>query len=133
MRADRVLETCLYAEDLAAARAFYAKLLDGEPFAEVPGRHVFFRCGPGVLLLFNPKVTVVPLGPIPTHGAQGPGHVAFYMAADGVDATRGWLKGLGIGIETEFDWPGGGHSIYFRDPAGNSLEFTTLKTWGLEA
>ncbi len=35
-------------------------------------------------------------------------------------------------IESEGRWPGGGYSIYFRDPAGNSIELATAAVWGLE-
>jgi catechol 2,3-dioxygenase-like lactoylglutathione lyase family enzyme len=133
MRADRIVETCLYAEDLEAAKAFYAALFGREPFTYVPGRHVFFRCGAGVFLIFNPGATAKPAGEIPPHGATGAGHAAFLMDENEIDATREWLRELGVAVETEFAWPGGGFSLYFRDPAGNSLEFTTLKTWGLKA
>ena len=34
-------------------------------------------------------------------------------------------------IEQEVDWPRGGRSFYFRDPAGNSLELATPRIWGL--
>ncbi len=133
MRAERIVETCLYAEDLTAARAFYVKVLGCEPFAEIPGRHLFFRCGRGVFLLFNPEATRVAFGDIPAHGAKGQGHVAFMMEEANVDATRTWLeKDVGAEIESVYAWPNGGTSLYFRDPAGNSLEFTTLKTWGIE-
>lgn len=132
MRRERVIETCVYAQDLEAARAFYARLFGREPFTVVDGRHVFFRYGDGVFLVFNPEVTRLPTGPIPVHGAEGEGHAAFFMEEDEIDATRERLRTLGIAIETEYEWPGGGYSIYFRDPAGNSLEFTTPKTWGLD-
>jgi hypothetical protein len=33
-------------------------------------------------------------------------------------------------IEKEFGWPRGGRSIYFRDPAGNSVELVTPGLWG---
>jgi catechol 2,3-dioxygenase-like lactoylglutathione lyase family enzyme len=29
----------------------------------------------------------------------------------------------------EFDWPNGAHSMYFRDPAGNSLEIAERALW----
>lgn len=132
MQADRVVETCLYAEDLGAVRDFYIKLLGREPFTEAEGRHVFFRCGKGVFLIFNPEATEVSGGPIPVHGARGQGHVAFRMNEDEAGEVRRWLEQeIGVEIETDFEWPNGGYSLYFRDPAGNSLEFTTLKTWGL--
>ena len=41
------------------------------------------------------------------------------------------LREKGIAIEADFVWPGGGRSIYFRDPSGNSLEFGEPKIWGL--
>ena len=71
-----VLETCVYAEDIEAAEAFYRSVLGLEAFQKAPGRHVFFYCGPhAVFLVFNPEATSRPdmkLG-VPTHGAAGPG------------------------------------------------------------
>ena len=52
-----VLETALYAADLDAAEAFYGGLLGLERITRAGNRHVFFRVGPGVLLLFNPEET----------------------------------------------------------------------------
>ena len=40
---------------------------------------------------------------------------------------KAWTKG--VAIESEVSWPNGGHSIYIRDPAGNSLEFATPDIW----
>jgi catechol 2,3-dioxygenase-like lactoylglutathione lyase family enzyme len=39
----------------------------------------------------------------------------------------------GVEIEAEVTWPSGGQSIYFRDPAGNSVELATPQTWNLSA
>jgi non-canonical purine NTP pyrophosphatase (RdgB/HAM1 family) len=41
------------------------------------------------------------------------------------------LTAAGIAIESEFEWPRGGRSIYVRDPAGNSIEFAEPRIWGL--
>ena len=131
MNVNRILETCLYVDDLDAARRFYQEVLGLQSFASVAGRHVFFRCGAGVLLLFNPDETATGAGSAPAHGAHGPGHIAFAMAADQVDAWRERLAQNGVPVEAEVTWPGG-FSLYFRDPAGNSLELTTPGTWGLE-
>jgi hypothetical protein len=38
----------------------------------------------------------------------------------------------GVEIESDFLWPSGGRSIYFRDPAGNCLEFADPRIWGLK-
>jgi catechol 2,3-dioxygenase-like lactoylglutathione lyase family enzyme len=130
MQVNAVLETCLYAHDLEAAERFYTTVL-GLPFlSRVVGRHVFFRCGSGVFLVFNPVATSVP--GFPAHGAEGPGHVAFRIPADDFGEWRERLRSHEVAIEAEINWPGGGHSIYFRDPAGNSIELASAAVWGLE-
>lgn len=131
MRAERVLETCLYVDDLDAAERFYSTVLGLELDAKVPGRHVFFRCGNAVFLLFDPRATSQPGGNLPSHGARGPGHVAFAATPAEMTAWRQHLRREGIPIDAEVTWPGGGQSIYFRDPAGNILEFATPSVWGL--
>jgi catechol 2,3-dioxygenase-like lactoylglutathione lyase family enzyme len=137
MRPDAVLETCLYVDDLAAADRFYGEVLGLERIASEPDRHVFYRCGPGVLLVFLPERTAEPgatVGgsPIPSHGAQGPGHAALRVAPESRDRWRAHLADRGVELESEVDWPGGGWSLYFRDPAGNSLELATGSLWGLD-
>lgn len=128
MRPSGVLESVLYCPDLEVAEAFYRKVLGLEPIAKQPGRHVFFRCGAGMVLLFNPKTTIAE--PV-HHGAEGPGHLAFRVAEAELPGWRAHLLGLDVAIEREVTWPGGGLSVYFRDPAGNSLELATPATWGL--
>jgi catechol 2,3-dioxygenase-like lactoylglutathione lyase family enzyme len=131
MQAERILETCLYVDDLEAAETFYREVLGLIPFSQVKDRHIFFRCGAAVLLLFNPLKTTKAEGDVPTHGAHGAGHVAFAMSSEDIPAWREQLTSFGVTIETELTWPSGGFSLYFRDPAGNSLELVTLQTWGL--
>ena len=58
-----ILETVLYAKDLAAAEAFYRDVLGMKPFTKAAGRHLFYRCGDQVLLMFNPDATQVPPAP----------------------------------------------------------------------
>jgi catechol 2,3-dioxygenase-like lactoylglutathione lyase family enzyme len=132
----QILETALYAEDLDAAERFYADVLGLEKIARAANRHVFFRCGPGVLLIFNPAETVIPYKvgqlPVPPHGANGPGHLCFKAEAEELDGWRDRLTAAGVEIESDMEWPQGGRSIYFRDPAGNSLEFTEARIWGIE-
>ncbi len=124
-----VLETCLYAEDLQACEAFYTNILGLELYSKDAHRHLFFRCGHGMFLLFKPDVTQRSHSTVPPHGAMGPGHVAFAIPPESIDRWREHLQNHGIAIETEIDWPSGGHSIYFRDPAGNSIELATPQTW----
>ncbi len=134
MQVEAVLETCVYARDLEAAERFYADVLGLEPFSREPNRHVFFRCGVAVFLVFDPEVTSQLPKPgarlvIPSHGSQGPGHVAFAIPADRLAAWRRRLHDCAVVIESEVNWPNGGHSIYFRDPAGNSVELATPDIW----
>ena len=131
-----VLETSLYADDLDAAEAFYSDILGLEKITRAGNRHVFYRCGPGVLLIFNPRETVKPsessILPVPPHGATGQGHICFKVSGNDIEAVANKLLAAGIAIEADFVWPSGGRSIYFRDPAGNSLECTEPKIWGIE-
>ena len=132
----QVLETAIYTDDLDAAEAFYGGILGLEKIARAGNRHVFYRCGPGVLLIFNPDETEFPStgGPlsVPPHGARGPGHLCFRAEAAELDDWKARLEAAGIEIESDMEWPQGGRSIYFRDPAGNSLEFTEARIWGIE-
>lgn len=132
----RILESALYAPDLDAAEEFYGGLLGLSKIDRIGNRHVFYRCGPGVLLIFNPAETVRPSTrpdlPVPTHGAKGPGHVCFGASAAELDRIHADLTEAGIAIDADFCWPGGARSIYVRDPAGNSVEFAEPRLWGLE-
>jgi len=135
MRPAGILETVLYAQDLGAAEAFYHDVLGLKPFASAAGRHLFYRCSGQVLLIFNPDATEVPPAPdalpVPPHGARGPGHICFRASAAEIDNWVERLRAKGIAIEADFEWPRGGRSIYFRDPAGNCLEFAEPRIWGL--
>lgn len=132
---DRILETILYAEDLDAAEEFYSRVLGLEVYAKAPGRQVFFKLAHQMLLIFNPLETVKPPGPdaklpVPPHGAQGEGHVCFSASGEEIERWKAHLESAGIAIEADFRWPSGGRSIYFRDPAGNAIEFAEPNIWG---
>ncbi|MBB2820644.1 UNVERIFIED_ORG: catechol 2,3-dioxygenase-like lactoylglutathione lyase family enzyme [Rhizobium esperanzae] len=131
-----MLETALYARDLDKAEVFYEDVLGLEKISRAGKRHVFFRCGPGVLLIFNPEETVKPPAPnalqVPPHGTSGEGHACFRVSGRNIDAMAERLKAAGVAIESEVHWPNGGRSIYFRDPEGNSLECAEAKIWGIE-
>lgn len=130
-----ILETALYVDDLDAAERFYVDVLGLQVYGRVSGRHVFFQCGSQMLLLFNPATTSVPSSslrlPVPVHGASGEGHVCFRADAAEIERWKAHLDARGIAIEADFVWPSGGRSIYFRDPAGNSVEFAEPRIWGL--
>lgn len=136
MQPSGILETVLYATDLAATETFYRDVLGLEPFSKLAGRQIFYRCGGQVLLIFNPAATEKPPPatglPVPPHGATGHGHICFRAEADELDRWRARLEEKGVAIEADFVWPAsGGRSIYFRDPAGNCLEFAEPRIWGL--
>jgi len=128
-----ILEAALYAADLDAAERFYGGVLGLERVVRAGERHVFYRVGKGVLLIFNPEETVRPPGasdlPVPPHGATGPGHFCFAVEGAALDAWRARLEAAGVQIESDFNWPNGARSIYFRDPAGNSLEMAEPRLW----
>jgi catechol 2,3-dioxygenase-like lactoylglutathione lyase family enzyme len=136
MKAGGVLESCLYTEDLDAAERFYAGVMGLEVISFERGRHVFFRCGEGVLLVFNPlrtstESTEVNGAPIPLHGSRGAGHLAFRAVEEELPRWKEHLARAGVEIESEVEWPKGGRSLYFRDPAGNSIELAAPSIWGL--
>ncbi|WP_323038713.1 VOC family protein [Gemmobacter sp.] len=128
-----VLETSVYADDLEAARGFYGGVLGLTEIMALKGRHVFFRCGPGVLLVFRAEATQAPHPPgalpVPAHGAVGAGHVCLAVPEAGMEAIAAHLTAAGVAIESDFRWPSGVRSIYVRDPAGNSVEFASPRLW----
>ena len=142
MTPSAILESALYVTDLDAAESFYAGILGLSLISKVPGRHVFFRCGTGVLLLFSAEATRNPPQPgarlpVPPHGAVGQGHLCFAATAEEIDRWKSHLESRNIAIEADFEWPpsgndsSGGRSIYFRDPSGNSIEFAEPRIWGI--
>ena len=129
MQPSKIFETVLYAEDLAAAERFYHEAL-GLEVLERNNLTVVFRCGGGVLLIFDPRKSAAPDRDVSSHGTTGVGHIAFAAKPEDLDAWREQLRQAGVPIEREVDWDEGGHSIYFRDPAGNVVELAPPTIWG---
>lgn len=129
MKVLSVVETAIYVDDLDATEEFYQRVLGLKVIGRVQNRHVFFQVGEtNVLLAFKPATTLA--GDLP-HGATGPGHFALGIEMESLDDWRQRLQTLSVEIEAEVQWPAGGKSIYFRDPAGNSVELITPGVWGL--
>ncbi|MEP6565312.1 MAG: VOC family protein [Mesorhizobium sp.] len=136
MTPSSILESALYVTDLAEAEAFYSDILGLDLLGKVDGRHIFFRCGSGVLLIFNAEATKIPPAPdarlkVPPHGTVGDGHLCFAASAEEIVRWKAYLEAKKIAIESEFEWSQGGRSIYIRDPSGNSIEFAEPRIWGL--
>lgn len=129
-----ILETALSVADLERAREFYSQLL-GYPLITSDDRFCAFRAGDRqVFLLFlkgsDPSGTQLPFGFIPAHGASGVSHVAFSTSEEDIPKWLGRLANQGIKVESQFTWPLGGTSVYFRDPDGHLLELITPGVWG---
>lgn len=132
---DGVLETALYVDDLARARAFYAETL-GLSILYEDKRMCAFAAGPRSVLLLFPRggsleTVVMPGGTIPPHDGSGPLHIALAIPADQLAGWEAHLRAHGIAIEGRTDWRRGGHSIYFRDPDGHLLELATPGLWAI--
>ena len=129
-----LLETCLYVDDMARSKAFYAALLGIKPLFEEE-RICVFRLPDGtVLILFARGSTLEPVatsdGTIPPHDGQGPIHFALGIPSGSVDEWRRHLEACGVAVESEVQWSRGrGHSLYFRDPDGHAAELATRELW----
>ena len=118
-------------------RTFYTDVLGLEQVGYEPDRHIFFRCGPGMLLIFDPRSTAtteVRVGDslIPPHGTAGPGHLAFAVEATAMADWEQRLARKKIDVESEILWYADRphvRSIYFRDPAKNSIELACFELW----
>jgi catechol 2,3-dioxygenase-like lactoylglutathione lyase family enzyme len=129
MKLTSILEAALYAPNLDEAEAFFTKLLEREPYHREVERYVFFKLDQAMLLVFNPEATSCDNQGLPPHGTHGHGHVCFQIEEDQTEAWKSRLAELGIPIEVEHTWPNGTKSLYFRDPAGNSIELAPWRIW----
>ena len=124
--------------DSEETRAFYEDFL-GLPFAHAleiqttkSGRaanvlHTFFQMGDGSFLAFFEE----PEAPFDFHDQRDFDlHIALEVDMETLHAM--FAKGKKAGMETRgISDHGFIHSIYFRDPAGNSLEFADPAIWGI--
>jgi catechol 2,3-dioxygenase-like lactoylglutathione lyase family enzyme len=123
-----VHETVLYASDVPALVTFYADVV-GLTAIEPPDAHsAAFRLEDGnLLLVFDSSRTSEPGRFVPAHGTTGQGHLAFKV--DDLESFARVLSAHDVEIEREITWPKGGRSVYFRDPAGNSVEYVEGEIW----
>ncbi|UOS99398.1 VOC family protein [Xanthomonas arboricola] len=128
-----VLETGVYVADLERACAFYARVL-GLAAMYRDARMAAYAIAPGqVLLLFlqgsTATTVTLPGGTIPPHDGSGRAHYAFAIATDALAGWEAHLQSCDVPIEGRTQWPGGGHSLYFRDPDAHLLELATPGLW----
>jgi len=117
----KIKETCLYVHNLDKAKTFYGEVLELPLISYVKDKHVFFKAGTSVLLLFNPEDSKNKISP-PAHYGSGKQHFAFEVALTEYNKAKEWIVSKGIVITEEVTWTAGGKSFYFEDPEGNVLE-----------
>jgi catechol 2,3-dioxygenase-like lactoylglutathione lyase family enzyme len=122
-----ILETVLYVADLERAERFYRDVMALTQIGKEPDRHVFFRVGTGVLLIFHAARTRRSEH-LPPHGADGEIHVCFTVDPTEYEAWKRRIQDHRIPIQKEITWPVG-RSFYFRDPDGNLLELADADIW----
>jgi catechol 2,3-dioxygenase-like lactoylglutathione lyase family enzyme len=129
-RLSGVLETALYYDSgqREEMESLYADVL-GLPVVTEWSDGTALRAGAGVLLLFDRARLAERDEPPADHGSTGPGHVCLLAEAREYDAWKQRLADRGVGLTHEQDWPRGGRSFYFKDPAGNLLEIADRDIW----
>ncbi len=136
MKFRKIIETCIYSSDLETMKNFYISKIGLEFSSEEQGRHIFLKAGKSMLLIFNPKNTRIQgNSSFPAHGAITPPaciHFAIEIEKNDYGNSKSMLMQKDIAIEKEMVWGNGSGSIYFRDPAGNLVEFITKGNWPVE-
>ena len=132
MKFRKIVETSIYSSDLEKMKEFYVDKLGLTLVSEQKGRHVFLKTDKNMLLIFNHDITGAEKET--SHGAPTPPsmiHVAFEIESDEYEDTKDLLEKNNIPIEKEVVWENNikSRSIYFRDPAGNLVEFITRNFW----
>jgi catechol-2,3-dioxygenase len=132
----KIVETCIYAYELEKMKDFYVNTIGLPLIAEEKGRHIFLKVGKSMLLIFNPKKTMIKSNSVfPIHGALTPPaivHFALEIEKEDYENSKNMLNQNKIEIEKEITWKKGTKSIYFRDPVGNLVEFITWNSWPVE-
>ncbi|MGG6460365.1 MAG: VOC family protein [Candidatus Eiseniibacteriota bacterium] len=132
MKFRKIVETSIYSSELDKMKEFYVDKLGLELVSQQRGRHVFLKTEKNMLLIFNYQVTAAEKETI--HGAPTPPsmvHIAFEIEAAEYGEAKKLLTENGIQVEKEMAWENDikSKSIYFRDPAGNLVEFITRNYW----
>jgi catechol 2,3-dioxygenase-like lactoylglutathione lyase family enzyme len=132
MKFGKIVETSIYSSDLEKMKEFYVDKLGLVFVSEQRGRHVFLKVDKNMLLIFNHEVTITEKET--NHGAPTPPsmlHIAFEIESGEYENAKKLLVESNIQVEKEIVWENDikSRSIYFRDPAGNLVEFITKNYW----
>jgi catechol 2,3-dioxygenase-like lactoylglutathione lyase family enzyme len=132
MKFGKIVETSMYSSDLEKMKEFYVDKLGLDFVSEQRGRHVFLKVDKNMLLIFNHEVTITEKET--NHGAPTPPsmlHIAFEIESGEYENAKKLLVESNIQVEKEIVWENDikSRSIYFRDPAGNLVEFITKNYW----
>jgi len=132
MKFGKIVETSIYSSDLEKMKEFYVDKLGLDFVSEQRGRHVFLKVDKNMLLIFNHEVTITEKET--NHGAPTPPsmvHIAFEIESGEYENAKKLLVESNIQVEKEIVWENDikSRSIYFRDPAGNLVEFITKNYW----
>ncbi|SDR62112.1 Glyoxalase/Bleomycin resistance protein/Dioxygenase superfamily protein [Rhizobiales bacterium GAS191] len=128
-----ILETSLYAKDLAVTAGFYRSVFGLSPLLETPRLVAFDTGNRSVLLVFQEGATLEDVatdeGVIPGHDGTGRLHFALGIPADSLSDWRRRLAQHGVAIISETRWKRGGTSLYVHDPDGHVVELATPGLW----
>lgn len=132
-RVGRIVENALYVTDKEASARFYQRLFGFATLLQDDRLHALDVTGLSVLLLFEKgksnQPNPVPGGVIPAHDGLGRLHLAFSISGQEIERWEGWLAENGVVIESRVYPPGGGVSLYFRDPDGHLIELASPGIW----
>jgi catechol 2,3-dioxygenase-like lactoylglutathione lyase family enzyme len=128
-KADGILESSLYVDDVACSAQFYQKIFGFRMISDFGERGCAMEAGESqVLLLFRKGGSLAITSP---HDGDGRLHLAFAIRADALPQWEHWLAENGIAVEEKRAWELGGESVYFRDPDGHLLEIATPGVWSI--
>ena len=128
-----MLEFGLYAEDVARAADFYARIFGFRALLLHERVGVLDIEGRQILLLFKHGAAAesmeLPGGVLPPHDGEGTSHLAFAIQKTDIVQWEAWLREQALEIESKVIWEKGGQSFYFRDLDGHLLELATPGIW----
>lgn len=127
MKLNGIVETVIYAEDLAECKDFYEHVLKLKSYAYQEANFLFFKIGDTMLLFFNPEESRRNQD-LPSHFGEGEQHFAFEVDEEDYEAWKNHVAKF-VEIEHEHKWPNGKLSFYFRDPQRNSVEIVMKSIW----